>query len=92
MTYKEQMKSPKWQKKRLEIMQRDNFKCTICGNDKDQLHIHHLYYRPGFKIFDYENESLVTVCNKCHEKLTHDLPKLSGLIAFKILKKEFEIL
>ena len=32
MNYSEQLKSPKWQKKRLEIMQRDKFTCQLCGD------------------------------------------------------------
>lgn len=89
MEYKEQLKHPKWQKKRLEIMQRDNFKCTICGVNDKQLHIHHLYYLPKTKIWEYDNEGLKTVCNEHHEQLTKDLGKLSGIIAFEILKGKY---
>lgn len=92
MDYKTQLKHPKWQKKRLEIMQRDNFKCTICGCDDKQLHIHHLYYLPNTKIWDYDNEGMKTVCYEHHEILTNELGKLSGLIAFEILKNQFELL
>jgi 5-methylcytosine-specific restriction endonuclease McrA len=31
-TYSELLKSPKWQKKRLEIMSRDKFTCKKCGD------------------------------------------------------------
>lgn len=92
MNYKDQIKHSNWQKKRLEIMQRDSFKCTICGNGEKQLHIHHLYYLPNTMIWEYDNESLKTVCFEHHEILTKELGKLSGLIAFDILKKRFEIL
>jgi len=37
-------KRPEWQKKRLEIMERDNFKCRSCGEDTKILNIHHRYY------------------------------------------------
>jgi hypothetical protein len=65
--YKEQLKSPKWQKKRLEIMQRDNFTCQICGETEKQLHVHHLAYLPGRNIWDYSAQHLITVCEECHE-------------------------
>lgn len=71
MSYKEQIKSGKWQAVRLKVFERDNFKCTVCSYGND-LQVHHLYYKPGLKIFEYEMESLKTVCGKCHEKLTFD--------------------
>ena len=37
MDYKEQIKSPKWQKRRLEIMQKDNFTCQLCGDTESML-------------------------------------------------------
>ena len=44
MTYKEKLLDPRWQKKRLEILNRDNFTCQCCGDDKKTLNIHHKYY------------------------------------------------
>ncbi len=56
MTYYEKLKSPKWQKKRLEILQRDNFTCQGCGSEENQLHIHHHYYKQNTDPWDYPNE------------------------------------
>lgn len=69
MTYQEQLKSPKWQKKRLEIMQRDGFKCRSCGDDKSQLSVHHIFYLKGKKVDEYHNSFLLTLCDKCHNEL-----------------------
>jgi hypothetical protein len=50
-------------------MQRDGFKCRICGNDKKQLQIHHIYYDPDYiNPWDYPDDLLTTLCNECHEK------------------------
>lgn len=68
MDYKELLKSPKWQKKRLDILQRDDFKCTICGDGETQLHIHHLRYCKN--PIEQPNEDLVTLCKDCHELTT----------------------
>lgn len=72
MNYSEQLKSPMWQKKRLEIMQKDNFTCQICGDTKNTLHVHHLYYEKGNKIYDYPDKCLITLCENCH-KNEHDM-------------------
>lgn len=72
MTYQDQIKSPKWQKKRLSIMENYDFKCANCGSAESQLHVHHLVYKKNKKIWDYENSDLRCYCDKCH-KLTHKL-------------------
>lgn len=66
-TYSEKLLDPRWQKKRLEIFQRDNFICRRCNNHKETLHVHHLVYRRGANPWDYENEVLLTVCDPCHD-------------------------
>lgn len=62
---------PNWQKKRLEILSRDSFMCTSCGEDQETLHVHHRYYIKGNEIWDYHNSSLTTLCQECHV-ITHD--------------------
>ncbi len=65
LTYADKLKDPRWQKKRLEIFQRDNWKCQICGEDKETLHIHHLAYF-YCEPWDYLEEHLITLCELCH--------------------------
>jgi hypothetical protein len=57
---------PRWQKKRLEIMQRDEFKCTECNDEKSTLNVHHRYYVKNREVWDYPAFSLVTLCEGCH--------------------------
>lgn len=64
--YSEQLKSPKWQKRRLEILNRDKFTCQICGSTEKTLHVHHTIYIPGRNIWEYEDDQLITLCEDCH--------------------------
>ena len=57
---------PRWQKKRLEIMQRDAFKCTDCCDEKSTLNVHHRYYVKNREVWDYPSFALVTLCAACH--------------------------
>jgi hypothetical protein len=66
LSFKEQYQHPNWQKKRLEIMQRDEFKCMICGDKNKMLHIHHNTY-DGKYIWDCNSKSMITLCLSCHE-------------------------
>lgn len=60
-------KDPRWQKKRLEILQRDEFECQRCGDSESTLHIHHFYYEKDKNPWEYHNEALITLCESCHE-------------------------
>jgi 5-methylcytosine-specific restriction endonuclease McrA len=89
MEYKDQIKDARWQEKRLKVMQRDGFECCACPSKYD-LNVHHLYYEAGCKIWEYDNESLVTLCADCHKAIHKELMKLSGIIAFKIITNRLD--
>jgi len=76
-TYNELLKDPRWQKKRLEIMQRDGFQCCLCGDTESTLNVHHKYYIYKKDPWDYPDELLVTLCEYCHkiEEEKKDLTK-----------------
>jgi hypothetical protein len=67
MNYSEKLKDPRWQKKRLEILQRDNWMCFVCQNDKSTLHVHHQKYN-GCDPWTVDGEFLTTLCEDCHDK------------------------
>ena len=62
--YNELLKKPQWQKKRLNIFNRDKFACTICKDTESELHVHHLKYTG--KPWDAKDEDLTTLCCDCH--------------------------
>ena len=66
MTYAQKLKDPRWQKKRLEILERDRFTCIYCGDTKTTLHVHHTLYRKGADPWEYQHEFLMTLCEDCH--------------------------
>jgi len=67
MKYSDKLKDPRWQKKRLEIFERDNWTCIFCGEEEKTLSVHHLYYDKG-NPWEVRNAALVTVCEGCHKK------------------------
>ena len=68
MKYSEKLRDPRWQKKRLEIMNRDEFTCQACSDSKSTLNVHHMQYHGD--PWDAPNESLETLCELCHEQRT----------------------
>lgn len=69
-SYYEKLRDPRWQKKRLEIMERDGFTCRDCGSATNTLNVHHAYYEKGFDPWEYPDGSLKTLCELCHNHLT----------------------
>ena len=68
--YSKHYKDSRWQQKRLEIMERDNWTCRSCGASGEgvTLNVHHAYYEKGKKPWEYENKMLITWCEKCHKE------------------------
>lgn len=79
--YSEKLKHPKWQRKRLKILQRDNFTCQLCGDTETELHINHLKYKG--EPHEIPNRFLETLCKICHA-LKHSTPKHYIIFADKI--------
>lgn len=65
-TYSEKLRDPRWQRKRLEIMERDGFACSHCRNTEVTLNVHHRIYRKNAMPWDYEDEVFITLCEDCH--------------------------
>ena len=66
MNFKDQYKSPLWQKKRLEALEYYGFECSDCGTGSEQLHVHHVRYKRDVNIWDYPVTELSVLCASCH--------------------------
>lgn len=67
-SYKDKLLDPRWQKKRLRILERDKWACRCCGDKESTLHVHHVHYDPRAEgPWDYADTSLVTLCAECHD-------------------------
>lgn len=78
--YATKLLDPRWQKKRLEILHRDNFKCRECGTTDETLYVHHKNYIYGEDPWSYTDENYITFCSDCHEIEHVYKEELNGLI------------
>jgi len=67
-TYQEKLKDPRWQKKRLEIMERDGWQCQHCKDKLSTLTVHHIYYLGYIDPWEYDDHMMTTLCDKCHNE------------------------
>lgn len=88
VSYAEMLKDPRWQKKRLEVMQRDGFRCQHCLREDKPLQVHHLVYDKDKKPWEYDNNQLITLCEDCHQNETEENSEIYNY--FKILVSQFK--
>ena len=65
-SYREKLKDPRWQKKRLKVFERDKWKCVECQDGKSTLHVHHKKYHND--PWHTSMNDLCTLCEGCHNK------------------------
>ena len=87
--YLEKYKDPRWQKLRLEVLNRDEWCCLICFDDKSTLHVHHMKYIRGNDPWDYPIGSLVTLCDTCHKSESEERNNVERLLLDTLKDKGF---
>ncbi len=66
--YWQKLKDPRWQKKRLEVLERAKWRCEDCGDESVTLHVHHKIYQRETEPWDYPDGDYVCCCESCHER------------------------
>jgi hypothetical protein len=86
--YAAKLRDPRWQKKRLEIMNRDEWCCQLCFDDESTLVVHHRLYLPNKEPWEYPDELLITLCEDCHNRETDYIDIACGYVVDS-LKRHF---
>ena len=74
--YEERLRDPRWQKKRLAVLERAGWSCEACGNGKNNLQVHHGYYEREALPWEYPNDALFVLCDVCHERAEAERAKV----------------
>lgn len=69
--YRELLLDPRWQRRRCEVLMRDDFTCQECWTTNKTLCVHHNYYDKDLMPWDYRVDdewphALETLCVDCH--------------------------
>lgn len=83
--YQQKLLDPRWQKKRLTILNRDKWACKYCKDTDSTLHVHHLKYTG--EPWEAPDSDLVSCCEDCHF-IIEDLKDLEVLSIRKRVKKD----
>lgn len=79
-SYYELLRDPRWQRKRLEVMQAADFACKECGSRDRTLNVHHTFYERGRAPWEYEAEHLRCLCEGCHQITEQELAEIRRLV------------
>lgn len=66
--------SPRWRRKQKAILRRDHYQCQLCkryGRISEATIVHHKLELVEYPELAMDDDNLVSVCRKCHNKL-HD--------------------
>lgn len=80
MSYADLLLDPCWQKKRLEVLNRDEWTCQRCSAKDKTLHVHHFRYHGNAPPWEAPLDELATVCEPCHGELTEQKARLREAI------------
>jgi hypothetical protein len=80
MTYFEKLKDPRWQRKRLELLEAANWQCQHCSAASKTMHVHHNFYRSKADPWDYPNHAFAALCEDCHQAAEVDRKELKECI------------
>lgn len=67
MTYGQKLKDPRWQKRRLQVLEYAGWRCQLCGAKDRELHCHHSYYSRGKNPWQYAKGAIIALCVVCHD-------------------------
>jgi 5-methylcytosine-specific restriction endonuclease McrA len=89
-TYAEKLLDPRWQQLRLRVFARDEWSCRTCHKTTETLHAHHVHYHPLAEgPWDYDIDSIITLCANCHSDEHADLESAKANLILALTKKGY---
>ena len=82
-----QYRDQRWLDLRESVLERDGYRCNMCGKTDCVFNVHHIRYNPDGDIWDVSMKDLITLCEKCH-KHVHNIIKFEGKNQFRRRKKK----
>ena len=79
--YRELLRRSEWQKKRLQILERDNWRCVWCHDANVNLQVDHKRYERGKMPWEIGDQYLQTLCERCHVRATNLRDRIRDLVA-----------
>jgi hypothetical protein len=79
--YSEKLRDPRWQKKRLEVLESAGWECECCKSGTKTLHVHHKQYIKGREPWEYESTNFEALCEDCHADAHESKELINAILA-----------
>jgi len=79
--YIELLRDPRWQRKKNAILERDDYRCQFCRDTETNLQAHHKRYAKSGLPWDVPNSWLITLCQRCHERVSELINRAREMLA-----------
>ena len=89
--YSKKLRDPRWQKLRLQVLERDGWACILCEDTENTLAVHHKFYRKGVEPWDYPLDTFVTLCETCHTEQYEFRPRVEQSLLQALKEKGFMV-
>ena len=87
--YSEKLRDPRWQKLRLQVFERDEWTCQLCGDTGSTLAVNHKYYLSSKEPWEYPIDALNTLCESCHSNEYESRPEAEQQVLLALRVKGF---
>lgn len=81
-TYSEKLLDPRWQKRRLELLEAADWTCRECGTKTQTLHVHHGHYKRAADPWNYPDGVMHVLCDGCHGEMQGYMAQTHEIIGF----------
>lgn len=75
-------KDPRWQRRRLEVLDAYGWTCQRCRCTDKQLQVHHNFYIKDRMPWDYDDLQFDVLCDDCHVWATAQQAKLRVVLSY----------
>lgn len=90
-SYQKQLNSDQWRNFSAAIRHSRKF-CECCKQSGKILQVHHLFYEPDKKLWDYQHDEVMVLCENCHKELHEQLKKFRKYVFKYLSPQQFQVL
>ncbi len=90
-SYSKQLRSDEWKAFSAHI-RRDQKCCQMCRRSDVMIQVHHIFYDFEKKLWEYEREDVMVLCEVCHTTMHEELKKFRKHVFKHLNAQSFKIL
>jgi len=91
-SYAEQLQTNEWKAFGRKVRSEKQNACQVCRRSNVETQVHHVFYDPSRKLWEYESWEVQLLCRECHQGMTEQLKAFRKAVFGKLNPRTFQIL